>query len=153
MTDPIPAGYQLHVSTWENDGDAGMTQVWSGLTKEDCSFLIDLAKQFSSSSHGTGLGNDGVEAEVLLERFFEVYARHPGISEDMKLLFEEVSSDAEDPEEAADILYEILCDQLLGFPVEEFYSTHYERFCRVYDGHTVYLIPQAAEDRTHEFEV
>lgn len=43
----IPAGYQLHVESWENDGDNYKTQIMNGLTLADVNFLLDVGKPFT----------------------------------------------------------------------------------------------------------
>jgi hypothetical protein len=148
----IPPGYQLHVSTWENDGDSHATQIWSGLTQEDCAFLIELSKKFESSSlHRGGLGNDGTTTTQLLGAFFDVFNRHHHVSSDMRELFSDVIIAEEDDEEAAEILYTILCERLLGYPSDEFYSTNYDNFCRVVDGFEVFYFPEEVKNVTHLF--
>lgn len=46
----IPSGYQLHITSWENDGDNYKTKIISGLTKEDVQFYLHFLNHF---------GNDG----------------------------------------------------------------------------------------------
>jgi hypothetical protein len=38
----IPAGYQVSVTSWENDGDNYRTETIPGLSKEGAQFLVDL---------------------------------------------------------------------------------------------------------------
>lgn len=152
MTSNIPSGYQLHVTTWENDGDGSATKIWSGLTREDCEFLVTLVKKFESSSlHRGGLGNDGTTTEQLLGAFFDALNQHQGISDDMKQLFDEVITAQEDDDVAAEILHDILCDRLLGYPMDEFYATNYTNFCRVFDDFEVFYFPEEVKTVTHLF--
>jgi len=156
----IPAGYQLHIDTWENDADARVTKIWSGLSKEDCAFLIALCERFRSrNAHDhtkrngfKGLGNGSTTAEDLLGAFFSTLNEHQHISRDMRQLFEDVIPAEEDDNDAAEILYDILCDQVLGYPVNETYSYDYENFCRVFDDYKVYYFEQPVNDVTHEFQ-
>ena len=38
----IPAGYQLSVVSWENDGDHYNTEVMNGLSEEEVKFLVEI---------------------------------------------------------------------------------------------------------------
>lgn len=77
----IPAGFQLQVTSWENDADCYNTVTYSGLTREDCAFLIDVAKLFQSRNRVTGgFGNqspDEFEVDAAIDK---IIAKHPGIS-------------------------------------------------------------------------
>jgi hypothetical protein len=44
--DIIPPGYQLHITSWENDADNYKTEILSGLTKEDVQFYIHFLSHF-----------------------------------------------------------------------------------------------------------
>jgi len=44
--DIIPSGYQLHITSWENDADNYKTKILSGLTKEDVQFYIHFLSHF-----------------------------------------------------------------------------------------------------------
>lgn len=55
----IKKGYQLHITTWENDADHYKTKVISGLDVYDCKFIIELCSLFTSASSSKGFGNRG----------------------------------------------------------------------------------------------
>ena len=153
MANNIPAGYQLAVTTWENDGDANLTKYLYGLSEDDVRFYIDLAQRFSSCNNhkNRGLGNDGVRSEVLAELFSEVLTKHQNISLGLKNdLIECIEHDTEDDE--GSWCYEFLTDKLLGYPVDEFYSYEYENFCRVFSGFEVHYIPSEIIDVTEQFK-
>jgi hypothetical protein len=44
--DIIPSGYQLHITSWENDADNYKTEILSGMTKEDVQFYIHFLSHF-----------------------------------------------------------------------------------------------------------
>lgn len=44
--DNIPSGYQLHITSWENDADNYKTKILSGLTKEDVQFYLHFLNHF-----------------------------------------------------------------------------------------------------------
>lgn len=55
----IPKGYQIHVTTWENDGDNYKTKIISGLTGAKVKMLYQLAKFFESGTNNNATGPDG----------------------------------------------------------------------------------------------
>lgn len=54
MEESIPAGYQIQITSWENDADNYNTKILSGLTKEDAKFYIEFAKLFKTPYHDEG---------------------------------------------------------------------------------------------------
>lgn len=151
MTD-IPAGYQIHFSTWENDMDSFATEIWSGITqKEDVHFLVDLANRFQSkhTPKKRGVGNSSVSCEDLVELVTKCLDRHPLISSDMRALFM-TEVDPDDEETTAERWYDLLCDRMLGYPENEHYASE-ENFCRVMDNIKVYWIPNPIEEVTESF--
>lgn len=122
----IPTGYQVRISTWENDGDYRKTQVINGLSKEDVYFYQDLTKLFYSRhrSEMKGFGNGSVDAEELIQRVTEILGAHPNISRATHDLW----NDPEFPD-SIDIIYDTLCECVLGYPEE--YDKPY--FCRVFE--------------------
>ena len=53
MSKTIPASYQLHVHSWEDDTDHHDTEILHGLTKEDVEFYLELLENFRSRSDGS----------------------------------------------------------------------------------------------------
>jgi hypothetical protein len=49
--DNIPSGYQLHITSWENDADNYKTKILSGLTKEDVQFYLHFLNHFEMNKH------------------------------------------------------------------------------------------------------
>jgi hypothetical protein len=158
MTD-IPAGYQIHFITWENDADAYCTEIWSGIQNEqDVLFLLHLAEQFRSVNNSqNGLGNGGVDAETLVNRIEKTLEKFPAISDDMRMLFEQERSEASDGDDEdsegnllADRWYDLLTDRMLSTPVEQ-YCQDETRFCRVFDKAKVYYYAQPVQDVSVRF--
>lgn len=48
MSRNIKPGYQVHVRSWENDGDNYKTEILTGLSEEEAKLYVLLAKAFSS---------------------------------------------------------------------------------------------------------
>lgn len=146
----IPAGYQLHIKTWENDGDARKTKVISGLEKEEVEFFIEIAKRFASrNSPEKGIGNGSATGDQLKEIVKTALDNHPHISDELR---NDVESCFDDEDLWDAHLYEYITDRILGFPENEIYRSDFENFCRVYDSHKVYYYPQAVEEVTEKFK-
>lgn len=141
----IPVGFQLHVTTWENDADHYRTEIISGLSEDDVRFLVSIAQEFKSRNGSPkGLGNGSVDGEQLRELIREKLFDHPNISEDVRTTWQEGADD----EGAA---YSLISDMLLGTPQEEGYWDE-GNFCRVFDGFQVFYFPEAVRDVTANFE-
>jgi hypothetical protein len=151
MTEPIPAGYQIHFNSWENDADARGTKIWSGIeSPEDVKFLLILAYKFSSrNAVVSGIGNDGVTVDTMIDTVENALASVPGISFDMRALFDAEREDADD-EDLADRWYDLIAERILGYPVEEYYRDE-TRFCRVFESAQIYYFPQPVEEVTGQF--
>ncbi|USV40921.1 hypothetical protein [Xanthomonas phage BUDD] len=48
MSRNIKPGYQVHVRSWENDGDNYKTEILTGLSEDEAKFYVLLAKAFES---------------------------------------------------------------------------------------------------------
>lgn len=138
----IPVGYQLHITTWENDADHYKTEILSGLTKPDVCFYLDLARQFRSvHSEPAGLGNSSVSGEILIKVIRDTLTRHPDISPIEQELWNDVES-----EYAEDQYHELLTDRILGY---QSYQGDYGDdgyFCRVFASYQVYYYAQEVPD-------
>jgi len=155
----IPAGYQLHIKTWENDLDACKTQVISGLEEADVIFLIELASKFKSKNNwdDPGLGNNGVNSHLLDTTVKELYDKYKDVLSPFvknEYLTESISAFDEVNEDDYDeysILYDWLCDTVLGWPEDQYYLDIFN-FCRVFDSYEVYFIPMEIENVTSKFK-
>lgn len=136
----IPTGYQLQVTTWENDADDYKTQKISGLSFNEVLFYVEFASRFVSvNAEVYGLGNSDQDDDTLKEVLDEVMKNHfLGIDLEKRL---------ESPN--FDIREFVL--GILGTPVSYDYD-----FCRVFDGYKVlyFDIPVSirAEDVTSAFK-
>lgn len=137
----IKPGYQLHITTWENDGDNYNTIITSGLSKEDVVFLVDLANCFGRNSN---IGNEWVRDEDLREVLEKVLTKHPSISSDMS---EEWREAMEDFEEDSYYARDLLREHVLSTPGEGYGGD----FCRIVENIKVYYFPNEVVDITHEF--
>lgn len=144
----IPAGYQIHFITWENDGDAYATKILSGLNEADAKFFYDLASNFKSrNSDIKGYGNGEVDDNVLKDIFKNTLEKHPLLSTGFK---DEINECIDDEENGW--LYLFLCDNILDQPHEEIYWTDYNNFCRVVERIQVYYLKEPAVDMTEQFK-
>jgi hypothetical protein len=149
MSKAIPAGYQLHVTTWENDGDHYETTVTSGLSKEDAEFYLHILRQFGSKHGENGLGNGEIDSEHLLTIVKEALDLHPGLSADIRAKFEHPFdfdseadySDDDVDNKASDIYFE-LQDQF-GTTID---YEDWDKFMRVVEKTEVFFIEQRVKN-------
>lgn len=136
----IPTGYQLQVTTWENDADDYKTQKISGLSFNEVLFYIEFASKFVSiNAEVPGLGNDGHDDETLKEVLDEVMKNHfLGMTLEKRL-------------ESPNFDVREFVTSILGSPVGYGY-----KFCRVFNSYKVlyFDIPVSirAEDVTSAFK-
>lgn len=136
----IPTGYQLQVTTWENDADDYKTQKISGLSFNEVLFYVELASKFVSiNAKVPGLGNEDHDDETLKEVLDEVMNNHfLGMTLEKRL------------ESPAFSIREFV-ESILGTPVG-----YEDDFCRVFDSYKVlyFDIPVSirAEDVTSAFK-
>jgi hypothetical protein len=92
-----PSGYELQVTTWENDMLNPQTRTMGGLTKEDVQFYIELAKHFdhTPSRAYLGLGNNDVSPSVLVPLIDKLLAKHTNISPKVRAFWELDPEDTE----------------------------------------------------------
>lgn len=149
----IPAGYQLHAHSWENDGDSRKTEVLSGLSMYDVLFLIEIISHFQSkNSHantGRKLGNSEVRGMVLVELLNEALEHHPNISQQTRERFtiDQIGDDF-DEEDAGCTAYEAITQNLLGHAEYEGYDG---LFCRVCDDFDVFYVETPIREVTDKF--
>lgn len=60
----IKAGYRVHVTTWENDGDNYKTKTVEGLTENETHFLVEFCKLFYSGNQQDGCYGNLCHGEV-----------------------------------------------------------------------------------------
>lgn len=174
-TKGIPVGYQLHVTSWENDGDNYKTEIISGLSKEDTEFLVFIASEFGwNQTTKLVEGNDGNSMIGLRNLYLEAIKRYPNVSDTYRIknlpseeaieLFDEYArfsyndSRKKDPKYTDSVLdrgeefYELMMDlitSLLANPDEAYWNiTGFVRYC---DKIKVYYVPGEIEDVTNQF--
>jgi len=136
----IPAGYQLRVQSWENDGDHYHIKTLSGLTREDIAFYVELACLFGTNydKQYAGFGNQSVSVEKLAVAVREVASRHPNVSEHYKQWL------TRDPR----CLHRDLRATILG-ETHDYYDD--EEFCRAVDDIRVFFFPEDIQEVTEQF--
>ena len=142
----IPAGYYIHIDTYESEHINQTTQIFSGLTIEDARFYIELAKIFTDEVGSNGVfSNDFVPMDTLRSIMRGLQKQHPNLSE---LLSEDIN---EAIFNSADLRW--LIHQVLNAPVNEYYySNDYNTlFCRGCDQIQVYYIKEELIDLAQEF--
>lgn len=136
-------GFQLHVTSWENDGDNYKTQIISGLNEIDTQFLIFMAKPFGRfhdrSKNPYGLtGNAENDIELIKALYIDALNHFPDVSDKYKF-----DIDDEDIEEILRDLLETLLSS-----AGEYYDYEFSRVC---ERIKVYFVPGEIEDVTEKF--
>ena len=141
MANNIPAGYQLHIRSWENDGDNYQTIVTNGLTKDECECMIAIAELFGSRSR---YGNDYLSGEgqkIIVEAIRHIFETIPVVRSEQ---FEEMFHlDAE----SFDPTYDALVEHILGSGVDNDGMF----FCRAVDYYKVFFVPSEITNVTSQF--
>lgn len=155
----IPAGYQIQILSWENDADCFKTETFSGLTKDEVLFLIDLSMllrnvngHYSDNCFGGNNRSDNVFTKLYSE-MKKVYLKHAEKVNDSKVLQYIVGSlseelEPDDEDSMSDISSEVAIE-LVSYPEEENYGGEY---IRVFDSYTVFHFPSEVKDVTSEFQ-
>lgn len=161
MSEPIPAGYQLHVTSWENDADDYGTEIISGLTEADVRFLLSIAKQFTSRhGSGGGLGNQGNSSSVLVKLIEQALTDHPDISDDLRSVWilegvpdlddAELELDDDELDELGHDATEMI-SILLGSTSNDCYMCE-QNFCRVFSSFEVFWFETPVPIVTSKFK-
>lgn len=157
----IPAGYQIHVTSWENDADSYATKIVSGLTEADVAFLVGVLGICHSRNGRSkmGIGNgalEGDKAELLIDHVTELLTlRANDKSPTLDAWREALADEIRDGEEADEFIpgshfYELLVE-FLGYPYEELYRCEYTNFCRVAQTIEVFHLKEAAKNVSKQF--
>lgn len=129
----IKAGYQISITSWENDGDNYNTITISGLTKDRVKYIIAMCKLFASDNHGNlcECSYDSPEVSLaVIDMLAVASAYHDVLEED------EIEYIKEDPMD--------YMTKVLG-------SGEYFTF-RAFDSYTVHYVPVDIADVTAEFK-
>lgn len=158
----IEPGYQLHINTWDNDGDNKTTQIISGLSEQNLKFYIDLAKRFKCKDWPKNKGCRGNGANEKNEHFDAIVASakaFPPEGDVKKYVVDELLDGKFDDKETCDMwpqekhnwAWEFLTDDVLGRP-DNFYCENYANFTKAYEDHKVYFVPGSIQDVTDKFK-
>lgn len=167
----IPVGLQLHIHSWENDGDSPSVETLNGLCKEDVQFYMELLKLFGSTNRDQDNFGNAIDANpaIVGKAVLKVYLAHPKVTQPIKDQFdwlteinfsalkrkkrnneeielEELESEDDETSEADELrdgLMEIM-GELLG--TSEFYDF------RVFDYAEIYEIKTPINDVTSKFK-
>lgn len=151
----IPKGYQIHIKTWENDFDSLKNTVSSGLTKDDVSYLIELASYFKKKEYPNQISNRGIKAITLFNILKACQEKYPNVNDKIKhdLFVNEKDLDLDLDDFYAlmhDYYHRLLCDWILSDAEDENYRYMecFDMFCRVVYEIKVFYLPEEAKDVT-----
>lgn len=137
--DNIPSGYQIHITSWENDADNYKTKIVSGLTKEDVQFYLHFLNHFEMNKpYGNGRITKYPDAEknAITNAYEKCRPTSPQLLEDVENSFEYWKTNDHNN-----------CDWV--YDTVGFWSNH--DFYRVFDSCEVYLILTPILNVTGEF--
>lgn len=129
----IKNGYQLSVTSWENDGDNYKTVVTNGLSEEDVKFLIHLGQNFSIKNNNNDDGYSDETVECFVEESLEKF---PNVTQS---LAEEANNNGR-----------FFVEKYILSYASEGYEHEY---CRVFDSYDVNFISSDCPDVTKQFDV
>lgn len=136
----IPAGYQLHITSWTNDANNYNTTIHEGLNEEDVKFLLDIVKPFRSRHDGGRFGNNDSCTNQINEHIFECFKKYPTTKFQEYLEGFEQGNDPD--EEEIDGLSDLAYD-LVG----------HDEYCgwRVFESAKVFFYPEEVKEVTKQF--
>ena len=129
----IKAGYQITITSWENDADNYKDVTIGGLTKDRVKYIIAMCSLFTSNKHGNLYDVRHDSQEVFLARLDMVA----------------VASAYTDVLEPNEIEY--ICEDPSEY-MNTFISNGTDYTFRVFDSYKVHLMPIDIADVTNEFE-
>lgn len=147
--DIIHPGYQLYITSWENDADNFRTEILSGLTKEDVRFYLHFLNHFKREFNVDNIshkfyGNEDIgkypdaEKIAITNAYEKCRPTSPQLLEDVENSFEIWKTS------------NFSCDwvrETIGFWGE------YDDFYRVFHSYKIYLIRTPSPNVTREFRV
>ena len=139
MKKKIPSGYQIQITSWENDGDNYNTQILEGLTKDCAKALVEFAKIFKISCYDKGgiaanaCSDDEVKWPILFKKVRGILSKYPG---SIEAHFEESGSFSKYTDEELRDLISELNGEILG---------QSEYLFRVFSGYEAYYYPEDIE--------
>lgn len=120
----IEAGYQLHITSWTNDGDSYNTTIHSGLIKEDVQFLLEVVRPFKSCHRGGSFGNNDSCTEAIDDHILECFRNHKNLSSSKYAEWTEEG--LEESGGLSDLAYDLVGrDEYCGWRVFESFKVFY----------------------------
>ena len=139
MATKIPAGYQIQITSWENDADHYNTVIKSGLTKDTAKFLLRFAELFKSANNhqDPGFGNqcrdhDETDWDALTAKFSILVLKYPSALKELGWSKTDLAKNAS----GRDVIHELHYDLFGG---SEYFSF------RVFDTAESYYYPEAVK--------
>lgn len=129
----IKSGYQITITSWENDGDNYNNVTLNGLTKDRVKYIIAICKLFTSRGHGNLYDASHDSSEVSLARI------------DM----------ASTASAYTDIVNSDELDHLFQEPADymaQFLGSGEDYTFRVFDSYKVHYVPVDIADVTYDFQ-
>ena len=133
MTNMIPAGWRIEVTSWENDGDYYNTTILEGLDEDVARFYVELAQLFGDSDidAANAFDNEDVEWDKLIIAFKAIVAKYPNVLRKIwhqpdEAVIEEHLSDDQIEDSIQDVVCDILdSSEVVIFRVFESYKAYY----------------------------
>lgn len=133
MTQFIPTGWRIEVTSWENDGDYYNTKILEGLNEDVARFYIELAHLFGDSGieAANACDNAEVEWDKLIPAFKAIIAKYPSALSKIwqqpdEAEIAESLSDDQIEDSIGDVAYNILgASEFYVFRVFESYRAYY----------------------------
>ena len=115
----IPSGYQIVVTSWENDADNYNTETISGLTLEQVMFYKDIASLMDDSDKfGNMYEPSDEEIANFDEALLEVFNNHKHLG--MTIFTKDYEFDINNNEDIIEVMYEIKNE--MGLSQGEFFT-------------------------------
>ena len=106
-----------------------------------------MAKQFYSRNSRKGgqgtRGNGSNTTEQLKECLEKAIKLSPPVGD-------EILKDIEELQKEPEMIWQWLCDEILGYPVDQYYIEE-ENFTRVFESFEVFFFPETVYDLTKDF--
>lgn len=148
----IKAGYQVTVTSWENDGDNYNTKIVQGLTQHEAKFMVRVLGLFG---HKGEFGNDHSNYKDLIKAIIPIFSQcvvsNSNLFVSNSNLFDQwrdiLTEKIDESDEDYKYLSIELLDDYLGCP-GEYYDASFYRYCESIE---VHQIPTIIEDVTNVF--
>jgi len=146
MKHNIKAGYQLHIKTYEGDGDFYKTEVLSGIDLfNEVKLYIEILEQFKPKWMNGKYGNENANIIEILSFIEDIHKKYPDVKDS-------IFNDA--TEDSTNYNIEDKCQIIKDILVENFVDYNYNAECyNAVDSYKVYYIPEEIKDVTDDFKL